>query len=510
MTENSSGTASGAEPYRPGYQPSDQPRTEQPAAEQAPSYAPQQPEHAPFGRPSYADQGYGHPGYQQQGHGQQGHEQQGYEQQGYDQQGYDQHGYRQAQQPGAERVTFTEQPAADQPTADQPTAEQPAWTGTPPSPGTTAATGTRRRRPALVIASLAVAALIGAGAGVGSYAFLDQGQASSPINVSTQAPAQQPKTDGSVEAAARVIEPSVVTITLQVGNSGSLGSGVVLDKDGHILTNAHVVTADNSRGAVPGSFGQESDPRITVTFKDGRTATATVVGVDETDDLAVIKVSGVDDLKPATFAESSSIKVGQSVVAVGAPLGLSQTVTSGIVSNTARPVRSGSSNDAVYQAIQTDAAINHGNSGGPLVDLNGAVVGINSAIAPAGGSGEDSGNIGIGFAIPSDVAVRVGRQLIESGRSTDAKLGVTTAGTDQGDLGSATPGVELQAVEEGGPAARAGLRAGDVITELNGVQVTTTDGLIAAIRYYAPGTKVTVGYLRDDQQHDTETTLGTM
>jgi putative serine protease PepD len=446
MTENPSGASNGPEPYRPGDQ------------------------HPTYEQPSYAQPSYAQPSYDQPGNGQF------------------------AAQPGAERVSFTEQPTA---------------APTPP-PAAPLLQSKGHRRPALAIASLALAALVGAGAGVGSYAYLDQNQAGSPINVTTQAPAQQAKVDGSIEAAAKVIEPSVVTITVQAGNGGGIGSGVVLDRQGHILTNAHVVSSGSSQGgAVPGSFNQQSTPQITVTFQDGRTAPATVVGTDETDDLAVIKVSGVDNLRPATFAKSSSINVGQSVVAVGAPLGLSQTVTSGIVSNTARPVRSGESGDAVYQAVQTDAAVNPGNSGGPLVDLNGAVVGINSSIASTAESqGEQSGNIGIGFAIPADVAVRVSEQLIETGQSTDAKLGVTTAGTDQGDLGSTTTGVELQDVEAGGPAARAGLQAGDVVTELNGFKVTTTDGLIAAIHYYAPGTKVTVGYLRDDQQLDTEATLG--
>ena len=147
---------------------------------------------------------------------------------------------------------------------------------------------------------------------------------------------------------------------------------MVLDADGHILTNHHVVEAAGQDGTV------------TVTFSDGSTADAKVVGLSETNDLAVIKVDGVQNLTPAVFAQSSALKVGQSVVAAGAPLGLSESVTSGIVSNTARPVRSGSNNDAVYLAVQTDAAINPGNSGGPLVDLNGAVVGINSSIAGTG------------------------------------------------------------------------------------------------------------------------------
>lgn len=367
-----------------------------------------------------------------------------------------------------------------------------------------------------MVGALALAAVVGGGVGVGSYALLGQrdGQnIASPITVTTQQAPQQAKTDGTVEAAAKVIEPSVVTITVQNGSSGDIGSGVVLDKAGHILTNNHVVSSDSQSGigGFPGSrAGGQSNARITVTFSNGRTAAATVVGTDETDDLAVIKVDGVKDLTPAHFAKSGSLSVGQSVVAVGAPLGLSQSVTSGIVSNTARPVRSGNNNDAVYMAVQTDAAINPGNSGGPLVDLDGAVIGIDSSIASTddSGTGSQSGNIGIGFAIPSDVAVRVASELIADGRSEDAVLGVTISGTDDSSLGSTTTGVELRSVESGSAAAKAGLRAGDVVTALNGFKVTTADGLIAATHYYAPGTTVTISYQRDGRSSTTKATLG--
>ena len=375
------------------------------------------------------------------------------------------------------------------------------------------ATGTKeKRRGPLIVASLALAAVIGAGAGIGSYAFLDQGSgnAASPIAVATQRAPQQAKVDGTIEGAARVIQPSVVTITVEAGSSGDIGSGVVLDKQGHILTNNHVVAALSQSQSGFGGIAPGGPSKITVTFSNGRTATAKVVGTDETDDLAVIKVSGVKNLTPATFARSGLIQTGQSVVAVGAPLGLSQTVTSGIVSNVARPVRSGANNDAVYMAVQTDAAINPGNSGGPLVDLNGSVVGIDSSIASTdqSSSGSQAGNIGIGFAIPSDVAVRVASQLINTGKASDAVLGVTLSGTDGSSLGSTTTGVVLQSVQAGSAASRAGLQAGDVVTALNNFKVTTTDGLIAATHYYAPGTTVRVSYRRGGQSHVTSATLG--
>jgi len=342
-----------------------------------------------------------------------------------------------------------------------------------------------RRRAGVLLGAAALSAVLGAGAGVGAYAYLSPGQGgASPVNVSTLPASQSPKLDGTVSAAAAKIDPSLVTITVESGRSGGIGSGVVIDKEGHILTNAHVVDGASQSGSV------------TVTFDDGSTAKASVIGISESNDLAVIKVDGVDGLTPATFARSNSLQVGQTVVAAGAPLGLSESVTSGIVSNTARPVRSGSNNDAVYLAVQTDAAINPGNSGGPLVDLNGAVVGINSSIAStsSNGDGSQSGNIGIGFAIPSDVAVRVAADLINSGNSANATLGVTVGGNDS-ELSTAT-GVPLQSVVSGGAADKAGLQAGDVVTKINDFQTTTADGLIAATRFYPPGTTVKVTYIR--------------
>jgi putative serine protease PepD len=273
---------------------------------------------------------------------------------------------------------------------------------------------------------------------------------------------------------------------------------MVLDKDGHILTNNHVVAGAGSGG------------NITVTFHNGTTATAKIIGTSELNDLAVIKVDGVNDLNPVTFANSTDLQVGQTVVAAGAPLGLSESVTSGIVSNTARPVRSGTNNDAVYLAVQTDAAINPGNSGGPLVNLNGDVVGVNSAIAgtSSGPDGGQSGNIGIGFAIPSEVATRVANDLITTGKTSNAQLGVSLTGSDS-ELPSST-GVPLGEVVSGGPAEKAGLHAGDVVTMINGFHTTTTDGLIAATRFYSPGTTVTVTFIRDGGAPQTvDVTLGT-
>ena len=257
--------------------------------------------------------------------------------------------------------------------------------------------------------------MIGAGAGVGSYATLvaDRGPVTAPISVNTAPASQTPVLDGTVAAAAAKIQPSVVTISVQAGNSSGVGSGVVLDADGHILTNNHVVEGAGSSGTVTVTFANGIDRRR-------RRWSAPRAS----NDLAVIKVAASSDLVPATFGESLDLKVGQAVVAAGAPLGLTESVTSGIVSNTARPVRSGTDGDAVYLAVQTDAAINPGNSGGPLVDLNGSVIGINSSIATTGSSNSSqSGNIGIGFAIPSDLAIRVATEIIADGSSADSALG---------------------------------------------------------------------------------------
>ena len=380
-------------------------------------------------------------------------------------------------------------------------ADFPAPAGVPPltaNPAPTTVLERPRRRTGALIAGAAIAAVLGAGAGIGSYAYLANDGSVSPINATSGAAPLSPTLDGTVTAAAAKIEPSLVTIAVQSGGSGGIGSGVVLDKDGHILTNEHVIA-----GAAQGAT-------VTVTFHNGSTATAKVVGTSESNDLAVIKVDGVNDLNPATFAKSSELTVGQSVVAAGAPLGLSESVTSGIVSNTARPVRSGDNNDAVYLAVQTDAAINPGNSGGPLVNLNGDVVGINSSIAStsSGADGGQPGNIGIGFAVPSDVAARVASELITTGKSTNAALGVRVTGSDS-EMSTAV-GVPLQEVIGGGAAEKAGLQAGDVVTKINDFHTTTPDGLIAATRFYAPETTVTVTFIRDGgPAQSAEVTLGT-
>jgi putative serine protease PepD len=318
---------------------------------------------------------------------------------------------------------------------------------------------------------------------------------------------------GTPESAAAVISPSVVTLEVSgsevVSSNGffgvqsqdqqvsDTGSGVVIRVDGatgYILTNNHVVSAAESGGTV------------NVTLTDGRTIPATIVGHDATSDLAVVKVNNVSGLKAATFANSDALKVGQAVLAVGAPLGLSNTVTEGIVSTLHRPVstgESGASAQSVLDAVQTDAAINPGNSGGALVDLAGRVVGINSAIASTGSSttGGQSGNIGVGFAIPSNDAADVADQLIATGHATHAQIGISAQDAASTTNGAPGLGSTVGGVSPGGPAAKAGLQPGDLITKVGDRVVTDAESLIVAVRANKPGASVPVTYTRAGRPH---------
>jgi putative serine protease PepD len=306
----------------------------------------------------------------------------------------------------------------------------------------------------------------------------------------------------SVAGVAARILPSVVSIEVRTKTGGDTGSGIVISPAGYILTNNHVIAA-----AADGSG------KLSVVFADEKRVSATIVGRDTVSDLAVVRVSNVHGLRAATLGSSDELRVGDSVVAVGSPLGLAGTVTSGIVSALDRPVEAddaqGTSQD-VIDAIQTDAAINPGNSGGPLVDLAGRVVGVNSAIATlSGGSafaGSQGGSIGLGFAIPIDEAKRIARQLITLGYSTHAIIGVQLDGSYTGN--GARVGTRSQAVTAGGPAARGGIHGGDVIIAIDGHRVTDADELIVEIRRRLPGEQVTLTYLRDGARHTTDVVLG--
>ena len=411
--------------------------------------------------------------------------------------------------------------------ATSPGASSPGGAGTA-APGTTTVQAprpaNRGRRTTMVVAGtviFALAAGFGAGA-LGARVTSDSASGSAShtltqlasVSTSKAAPA-----DGSVEQVAATLLPSVVSVLSSSSSSAGEGSGVILSADGMILTNNHVISGATT---------------LQVQFNDGTTAEATVVGADPTDDLAVIKATGVSGLTPATLGSSGDLQIGQPVIAVGSPLGLSATVTSGIVSALNRPVRTSSaedqqqqqqqqqlpgqsqqqsqastSQDTVMNAIQTDAAINPGNSGGPLVDMSGNVIGINSAIASLSESSSgEGGSIGVGFAIPIDQAKRIAQEIIDTGKATHAVLGASVGDATQGDNSLLTVGAKVADVTAGSGAASAGLQSGDVITKLGSQNVDSADALIAAVRSAAPNSKVDVTYTRGTESNTVTLTLG--
>jgi len=367
------------------------------------------------------------------------------------------------------------------------------------------------RAPALA-AGLAALVFGGIGVGVGAEVAGNGNNTTTSGAGLTVAPAAahaaaDPKSLAGV--AAKVL-PAVVSINVQVQGGGDTGSGVILRQDGYILTNNHVISAAIGGGAT-----------VTVTFNDGTTAPATIVGGDAEDDLAVIKVDKTG-LPVAVLGSASSVRVGDPVLAIGSPLGLQGTVTSGIVSSVNRPVQTSDSSQqqdpfgggggggqgsptTVIDAIQTDAAINPGNSGGPLVDTAGEVIGINSAIASTGSSfGGQAGNIGVGFAIPVDQAKVVAQELITTGKATHPLLGVSLAdATDS----NGTSLARVQSVLPGGPAAKAGIKAGDIIVAVGDQKTAGAQAAIAAIRSHQPGQRVDITVLRGTEQKTFTVTL---
>jgi putative serine protease PepD len=385
-----------------------------------------------------------------------------------------------------------------------------------------------------VAALLVAAALVGGAAGVGGSALEDQlsggssavGTATGPSNITVNNP-------GSVNEATAVatqVLPSVVTIDVSGDSQAGSGSGVVLSKDGYVVTNTHVVTLG----------GATASPDIRVTTSDGRIYRAEVVGTDPIYDLAVIKLQDAQDLTPIEFADSAKLNVGDTTAAVGAPLGLSNTVTTGIVSalNRSIEIASAAAPDSADDAqpapedeqdspfrfdnglpeqsvpnesisisvIQTDAAINHGNSGGALVDSRGRLIGINVAIASAGGN-EESGSIGVGFAIPSNIVQRVTDELIEDGEASHGLLGASVQPSSV-DENATTAGALIADVTDGGAAKAAGLRKGDIVTEFNGVPIGTAVDLTAQVRAVAGGSDATVTYVRGGETRTVDVTLG--
>lgn len=359
----------------------------------------------------------------------------------------------------------------------------------------------RSRAGALTVGAVAVA-LVSAGIGGGVATLVAGGGQSPSSSIGGAAPsipaASLPA--GSVEQVAAKVVPSVVKLETDMGRASEEGSGVILSSDGLILTNNHVVAAAGQGG--PGA-------QTKVTFSNGRSAPFTVVGTDPSSDIAVVRAQGVSDLQPITIGSSSDLRVGQDVVAIGSPLGLEGTVTTGIISALNRPVAAGGdarNQSTVLDAIQTDAAINPGNSGGALVNMNGELIGVNSAIATLGadaGPQAQSGSIGLGFAIPVDQAKRIADELIKNGTAAHASLGVQV-GND-----AAVDGARIVEVMAGGAAEAAGLPSGVVVTKVDDRVIGSADALVAAVRSRAPGDQVTLTYLDPSGQPQTvDVTLG--
>ena len=370
----------------------------------------------------------------------------------------------------------------------------------------------RSRAGALTIGALAIA-LVSAGVGGGVATLVKPDRPTVTTSVAGAAPSEPAASlpAGSVEQVAAKVVPSVVKLETDMGRQSEEGSGIILSSDGLILTNNHVVAAakDGSAGSPPGGApGAPAPTQTKVTFADGNTTTFTVVGTDPSSDIAVVRAQGASGLTPITLGSSGNLRVGQDVVAIGSPLGLEGTVTTGIVSALNRPVAAGGdaqNQNTVLDAIQTDAAINPGNSGGALVNMNGELVGVNSAIATLGGesASSQSGSIGLGFAIPVDQAKRIADELIQNGTASHASLGVQV-GNDAG-----ADGAKIVDVTSGGAASAAGLPSGVIVTKVDDRVIGSADALVAAVRSKAPGDQVTLTYLDTSGKPQTvQVTLG--
>ena len=303
------------------------------------------------------------------------------------------------------------------------------------------------------------------------------------LKVERRTAAPLPADNDSIASVADKVLPSTVQIAAEFEgeDGGATGSGFVFDKRGHVITNNHVVaSADKSNGS------------IQVIDQSGRRLDATVVGRSPVYDVAVLKVADPKGLEPIALGSADQMRVGETVVAIGSPLGLSATVTSGIVSAVNRPVSTGDGGDSSYiNAVQTDAAINPGNSGGPLVNLQGEVVGVNSAIASMGRISSEGGNIGVGFAIPIEQVLTTTDQILKTGKARFPVIGANIRGT------KARDGAEVMTIDPGAPAAKAGLKTGDVITAIDGKPVTSSIELVVAIRTHVAGETVTLDVRRN-------------
>lgn len=356
----------------------------------------------------------------------------------------------------------------------------------------------------LVIGS-SLGAAVGAGVGIGVYNYWTR---PAPVIVNNA------DSVSWVTAAAAAASPSVATVSVSSAAGGGNGSGVFLNPEGYLLTNTHVVTLDGASASV----------KIEVKTFDGHVYPGTVVGTDPTNDLAVIKVSAPIKFTPIVFADSNKLNVGDAAVAIGAPLGLSNTVTKGIVSALNRTIQvasaaapdnssggglqlyTGSGESVNLRVIQTDAAINPGNSGGALLNQKGELIGINVAIANAGGTG---GSIGVGFAIPSNVAQRIASEIIKTGHASHALLGAMVSdSTNSSASASFTVGAKVVKLTAGGAAEKGGVKVGDIITKFNGVAITSASELTAAVRQEKAGSSATLELLRGGNTQTLNVVLG--
>ncbi|WP_435835568.1 trypsin-like peptidase domain-containing protein [Streptomyces avermitilis] len=364
----------------------------------------------------------------------------------------------------------------------------------------------RKRGIRVLVLGAVVLALVSGGIGGAVGVYLERTGGVTDVELPQAGQESKERAADSVAGIAARALPSVVTLHVKGSAGEGTGTGFVLDGLGHILTNNHVVEPAGSSG------------EISVTFSGGETAKATVVGHDSGYDLAVVKVSGVGGLKPMPLGNSDNVQVGDPVVAIGAPFGLANTVTSGIISAKERPITAGGEkgdgSDVSYvDALQTDAPINPGNSGGPLLDSKARVVGINSAIRSADSSSDQShqaGSIGLGFAIPVNQAKRVAEELINTGRATHPVIGVTLDMNYTGD--GARVGAKSNdggsPLTRGGPGDRAGIRAGDVITEVDGQRIHSGEELIVKIRAHRPGDRLALTVERDGKEKPITLVLG--
>ena len=398
---------------------------------------------------------------------------------------------------------YPTQPPFQQQPQQQP--QPPYWYGGPyrPTTGPTHSSAPVARFPGwawpvITVVALLVGMLGGTLAGVAVSTNMSSDDPGSIPVIGTDNGAAEPlrADNGSISAVAAKLLPSTVQIQANGGSDGdtrggATGSGFVLDDKNHVITNNHVV-ADAT-----------GDDEIKVVDQNGKPLDAKIIGRSPVYDIAVLEVEEDNDLRPASIGSSRRMHVGDTVVAIGSPLGLSSTVTSGIVSALDRPVTTGNQDESSYiNAVQTDAAINPGNSGGPLVNMRGQVVGVNSAIATTGGSiGGGSGNIGVGFAIPMEQVRVTAAQILATGKARYPVIGANV------NVGGGNDGAEVSGVPSGTPAADAGLKKGDVVVGVDDKPITDGISLIVAIRSHQPGETITLTVERDGDKRKVDVTL---